>query len=327
MTKIDKKDIQFTPPSLDKLAQLAQAPIHKGLQGKKNLQKKAKAKCLTNALVYRLTRLDSPLHKSYLNSYYCASVYEQKGQTLTTTYCNNRWCIVCNRIRTAKMINGYMTQLQALQDPYFVTLTIPNVKGEILRETIEKMLYTMYSIIHRWQSHHKEEKMNGVRKIECTYNPDTNTYHPHFHIIVDKKDHAQYIVDQWLTQNKNAQRIAQDIRPCDSQQGLLELFKYFTKVLTNKHDFYAPQMDIIFQAMRRKRVYQPFGNIHPITEDIEDISKEEYTDLVNEDRVWTWFEHDWVDTENGECLSEYKPCEQFNQLIDNIIHPNVNKKC
>lgn len=323
MTKVYKKSTHFTPPNLapnlDKLAQLAQAPIDGHSKGVKNLQKKARSKFLTNALTVRLLAINSPLHKSYTNTLYCASTMVQKGKTLTSSYCGNRWCIQCNRIRTAKLLNGYFDALQALQDPQFVTLTIPNVSGDILRYTIEKMQYTAYSLIHKWQSRHKENKINGVRKIECTYNPSSHTFHPHFHIIVGKKEHAQYIVDQWLKAFPTAQKIAQDIRPCTSQQSILELFKYFTKVLTNKHEFYATQMDVIFQAMRRKRVYQPFGNIHPVIEAIEDIQAEEYENLVDDDRVWVWFEHDWVDEETGECLSGYKPSAPFNSLIDNIL--------
>lgn len=314
--KVGKNDTIY----LDKLAQLEHPLKINKLQGQKKLQKRAKAKFMTNALTYQLTRLNSPLRKSYVNTYFCASTITQVGNTLTSSYCNNRWCITCNRIRTAKLINGYLEPLQALPDPHFVTLTIPNVTADVLAYTINDMLNTLSSIIHRWQVHHKNDKINGVRKIECTYNSDYDNYHPHIHLIVGSIHSAQHIVNQWLEHYDTARSIAQNIRHCDTQQSMLELFKYFTKILTNKNQFYAPQMDIIFQAMRNKRVYQPFGSIHPVKEDIDDIQAEEYNDIANQDRLWKWFECDWVDEETGEMLSEYMPSEAYSKLIKSIMN-------
>lgn len=318
MTKI-RENTKKSSTILDKLAQLQPTLNINELQGREKLKKKARAKYFTNALVARLLPIDSNLHKSYLNSYYCNSVYEQKGNTLTTTYCNNRWCMVCNRIRTAKMINGYIDPIKALIDPYMVTLTVPNVPDAELSHTIDLMISAFSKIVNSWNTHNKENKLTGIRKIECTYNPNTDTFHPHFHVILSKKENASSLVDKWLRAFPDAKNIAQNCKQADLF-SLMELFKYFTKILTNKHDFYAEKMDIIFNSMRRRRVYQPFGNVHIVSEDIDEYETQAYKDLADEDRMWKWLDSDWVDENTGECLSGYTPNQQFKELIDKILH-------
>lgn len=317
IVKNTPKSSDNAPYLFNTLAQLAHPLEIKELdQTKETLKKRAKAKYVTGALIHELTKIDSPLYKSYRNSYYCASVIEQKGQKLTSTYCNNRWCLVCNRIRTARLINGYMPELEAMKQPVFLTLTIPNVLADELRSTIEIMTSTFRNIVHRHTR--RNEVINGLRKVECTYNPIQNTYHPHFHVIIDGWNNAELIRNKWLESFKNAVPVAQDIRPCKDAASMLELFKYFTKLMTNKDEFYPLQMDIIFQAMRGKRVYQPFGNIHPVKEDVEEIETEEYKDIVNDDRLWTWFENDWIDKETGECLTGYEVEETTQKLCARI---------
>ncbi len=306
------------PYLFNTLAQLATPCESDELQKtKEQLKKRARTKYVTGALIHELTKLDTPLIKSYRNSYYCASVIEQHGQTLTSTYCNNRWCLTCNRIRTAKLINGYMPSLKAMHRPVFLTLTIPNVKADELRQAIETMSATFRTIVHRFVSRSKT-KIDGVRKTECTYNPVTDTYHPHFHCIIDGWIYANIIREEWLKAYPQATKVAQDIRPCKDDKSLLELFKYFTKLMTNKDEFYPANMDMIFQAMRGKRVYQPFGNIHPVKEDIDEVQAEEYKDIANDDKIWQWFENDWIDKETGECLSGYVPDETTEQLCSRI---------
>ena len=97
------------------------------------LLRRARAKFLSKALAKQLLKAnpDSKLFKSYRATLSCSSVLQQNGKKLTTLYCKNRWCAVCNRIRTAKLIGGYSEQLEEFKEPYFVTLTKKTVKGLI----------------------------------------------------------------------------------------------------------------------------------------------------------------------------------------------------
>lgn len=83
---------------------------------------------------------DSVLFKSYKNSSYCAEVLKtDENSKLATTYCKNRWCLTCNRIKTARLINAYLPQLEQLFQPVFVTLTLPTVGEKQLPKRIEEM--------------------------------------------------------------------------------------------------------------------------------------------------------------------------------------------
>jgi len=125
-----EKNVSGLP--LDTLAQLAKVV----------LGKRARSKYISNAISLRLSDLQSDLRQSYFNTYHCSDVLVQSGQKITSKYCNNRWCLTCNRIRTAKLIIGYRKPLSELIDPQFVTLTIPNVTGDQLVDAISEMLKT-----------------------------------------------------------------------------------------------------------------------------------------------------------------------------------------
>lgn len=299
--------------SLDKLAQLCQVPKTGACSDAKNdinkLKKRARSKFMTNSYTVHLANLKSPLQKSYNNTIYgCSTTLLQTEKKITTTYCNNRWCLVCNRIRTAKMINAYMPVFEEMKDKIFLTLTIPNVKEEHLRESIKKMTKT-FRIIQKYT------KAKGLRKLECTYNPIRDDYHPHFHFIVENEAQAQEILLEWLKRYPNSNKAAQDIRKC-TDATVYELFKYFTKIIVKDKNIYIKELDVIFQSMRNLRVYQSFGGIKSVKEEIEDIIAEEYDYLLTKNEaIWHWFECDWVDYETGETLTGYLPSEDLKKVF------------
>jgi hypothetical protein len=297
---------------LDKLAQLCQVPKTGACRDAKNdinkLKKRARSKYMTNSYTVQLAKLKSPLQKSYNNTIYgCSSTLIQDDNKITTSYCGNRWCLVCNRIRTAKMINAYMPVFEEMKDKVFLTLTIPNVKGDFLREAIKNMTKTFRLI-------QKYTKAKGLRKLECTYNPIRNDYHPHFHFVLENDSQAQEILLEWLKRYPNSNKAAQDVRKC-TDSSVYELFKYFTKIIVSDKCIYIKNLDVIFQAMRNLRVYQPFGGIKKVSEDIDEIEAEEYEDLSKNNKIWQWFEKDWVDTETGETLTGYEPDENLKTLF------------
>lgn len=309
---------EFSPPPLDTLAQL-------GTNTKKTLRKRARAKYLTNEIVFALADLDSPLHQSYWNSYHCASVLLQDGKKLTGKYCNNRWCRVCNRIRSAKLRNGYFAPLKELKDPHMVTLTVPAVSKDSLRTTAKGMIKS-FNVISNLFRHRRGIKVTGLRKLESGHNLEKHTFNPHFHTIVDGKDTAEALVNEWLRLYPDAERWCQDIEKADDSV-LKEIFKYVTKGGKDKitrheghieYEIHPKEMDVIFQAFRGLRIYQPLGGFKKVavSEDIEELQAEEYEDLrtLTLD-VWGW-EHeisDWT-TADGECLTGCKAYKHYKIL-------------
>lgn len=306
-----------TSSELDTLAQLRKPSNDGGYtEGQKSYQKRARAKAITNAVVYKMVDVASPLNKSYWSSWHCSRAVLQDGNKITSRYCNQRWCLVCNRIRTAKLMNGYLPALGNMVNPQFVTLTVPNVDGAELKVTIETMTKTFRQCLDVMRK--RGVTPDGIRKSEVTVNEVTQLYHPHFHLIVDGEDNANDIVKLWLAHNPNSSPIAQDVRPCTDAK---ELFKYFTKLLTKSGQFLPVHMDVIFQAMKGKRVYQPFGTVRKVSEDVDATEAVTCDWKAPQDEIWVYEDaaefSDWYNS-TGEALTEVVHSAQTMALIEVI---------
>jgi plasmid rolling circle replication initiator protein Rep len=289
------------PPLLDTLAQLRTDPPR--TDPKNVLKKRALAKFFSNEIIFPLIDLNSPLNKAYWSTFHCSSILLQDGKKITGKYCNNRWCIVCNRIRTAKLINGYLPVIKSeFKDPKFVTLTVPNVLGPDLKETITGMIKTIRKITDLFRNR-RDFRLKGIRKIEVTYS-DHKDFHPHFHILVEGKQVSEELVKAWLSNYPDSDRRGQDIRPAD-QNSMIELFKYSTKITAESKN--NPEaLDTIFKALYKKRVFQPIGlKKLSVSEDIDEIQAQEIEDLKSDIDVWIWEQDlkDWLNS-SGEFLTE-----------------------
>lgn len=292
------------------------------------LRKRARAKYYSSGVAGGLYMLDSPLKKSYATTFFqCAETLEQIGTKVTSRYCGHRWCVVCNRIRTANLIKGYEGPLSRLEDLRFVTLTVPNVGSNDLRETIERMVNEVQAIQNMFQKRQKRGQqvwqLVGLRKLECTYNAKTGEFHPHFHFIVSGKEAAKGLRAEWLRRVETATCKAQDVRKA-GKGSERELFKYFAKMVTKvdgKHVTLLEPLDIIFQAMRGLRVFQPMGGLKKVSEEIEELKAVEVAGIqaVEETVYWQWDSSDWVNTETAEARTGYIPSAQAEELNSNIF--------
>lgn len=275
---------------------------------------------------------------------------------------------MCNAIRTAELTNKYLPSIESWQNKHFVTLTQPNCEADKLPETIAWMQKVFTKIKRRFNKQAERgqrETFVGIRKMECTYNPERNDFHPHYHLIIDGQKNAEDFLACWedevvngfwqyfeeykgLSDISDAYSLvskAQDIRPADDK-SVKEMFKYFTKVISSKDQkrvIYADALDVIFNAIRNKRVFQPFGfkasDLQPVEEEQPEEEPKEDVQIVAEyhfDRK----KHDWVHTsesvdyETGEvveqstALSGYKPTGQLIDLIENriIVRKNWSKR-
>lgn len=287
------------------------------------LLKRARSKYLSFGLAINLKQNnpESPLEKSYYGSMLCSGIMRQEGKKLVTTYCKQRWCAVCNRIRTAKTISGYLPVIRALDEIYFVTLTKKTVLSPDLKKSIDLMNSTWRKITDI--ARNKRFLFQGIRKAECTIRPN-GLYHYHFHVVISGKENAEWLVKNWLKRlGNNADSKAQDCRKAD-EQSLKEIFKYFTKLTaSNKQGerklYDYRRMDVIFQAMRNRRVFQPFGGLRILSEEIEDINSQDFECLEDAEQVWKWYSEDWIN-DCGECLTGYHPSDGFKKLFsENIL--------
>ena len=285
--------------------------------------KRAKVKFTQQKLLRALLKLGSPLAKKYDDTLLCSSVLEQDGNKLRSRFCNNRWCNICNRIRTAKLIKGYGAAIDSMIDPRFVTLTVPNVPAEELRAEIRRML-SEFRKIQELRRKQKKPLIRGIRKLEVTYNPDLQNFHPHFHFIVEGEAAADELIECWLDRNSTADKRGQDQREAKNP---IELFKYFAKLTSkSKSDTiiiragkmirieysYPEALDLVFQAIQGTRIIQPIGGIKYVkgAEDVDDIETVEVADLDPEEALWIYQDRDWVNVYTGELLTGYEPSKR-----------------
>lgn len=332
---------------------------------RKTLLKRARRKYLTDGYIGALVDAaklnpDSDLTQSYWNTWHCARTLTlQSDGKVSGRYCKNRWCLVCNAIRTAQLIKRYSPTLESWNEKHFVTLTIPNVEAPDLPGALEVMYETFLKCKERLKKRNQRgqcPKFEGLRKLECTYNPERNDFHPHFHVIVSSREAGRQLYNAWLdTYNRSfhsavwghATPSAQDIRPA-TDGATMELFKYFTKVIQgpgkDQRLVYADALDKIFNAVRGKRVFQPFGFKAPALE----LTEAEQTAAAEEGQehyalaeyTWNKEKSDWeidglaVDPATGEVidaaeqLTNYKPGDALRDLVEDkvIIRPGHSWK-
>jgi transcription termination factor NusB len=344
----------FLPPSggpLDKLArQVTSFSERDGIDGveddlklsksakfsaKESFGKRARVKYLTEAMAVGLANVpNSKLTKSYWNTFYCSSVLQKKGDTLTGKYCKNRWCLVCCRIRSAQLIKQYAPLLESWPEKHLVTLTVPNCSEELLESTVKDMKRGFDTIRRRFTMQHRrkqrESALQALRKLEATHNPERDDYHPHFHLVVPDLATANELREAWLIQFPQAKWKGQDVRPANAGAAH-ELFKYFTKLVTtqSKERFIrlAP-LNVIFEAIAGQQTFKAFGVVK-LKEELGDEEATALAEELNIDAVFEWVQAqaDWVDKSSGEMLTNYQPSPQFRKFVESkIVYNSPQKK-
>ena len=339
----------------EKKAIYKSAQLTPSLNSKPTLGGRAKSKYLSRALASQLANLENSKipKKSYENTIKCASFVEMKNGKLVSNYCGNRWCMVCNKIKTSKMIDGYTEPIKELAENggiFLMTLTVLNMHGSLLPQAIKKMNADFRKILKKFNK--RKTPIRGFKKLESTHNHKTKEFHPHFHCIVDSEALGKEFIDEWLLLNPTASIKGQDIKKSNIN-SVRELFKYVTKLFSSKtknsdEEIDLEALDTIFHAMRGVRTFQPFGikkskkevkvklekqgddePIDDIKEAVEDLKSIIYDDIdyskLKEGDVFIWVIDGWVDRdllyEYGELsyLIQYKPTDAMIKLISRFF--------
>lgn len=286
-----------------------------------NFQKRAKSKCISQAIHFQLLKIEkSPNRNTYQNATNCSSVIIQEGENVKAKYCKTRLCLVCNRIRTANFIKGYMPAFEQMKNPHFITLTVPAVYWSKIHDTTDLMFTHFVQIVDVMRKTHGI-RLKAIRNTECNFNPIKKTFNPHFHIVVDlPKDKCMVIVKEWLKRFPNARKGAQNVKQANTE-SFIELFKYFTKVVSKKSGFQPIAQDKIITAFKGRRLIASYGIKKTIDEQsaFDDLLKQNITfkDSMNEIWVWEQSVFDWVSA-SGELFSEYTPNKKTRSLLNKI---------
>jgi hypothetical protein len=232
-------------------------------------------------------------------------------------YCKQRWCLGCSRIRSAHAINIYKPKIEQLfTEPYFVTLTARTVSGSQLKGRVDRMIEVFRMILKSSYKKFYDDaswgKLSGIRSLEVTYNTAMDKYHAHFHLVVDSKVAAEFIVAQWLKRWKGkVVKKAQDVRVADAG-SYIELFKYVTKLTDKDSAISAEALDVIYRSICAKRLLQPFGCMMafvPEKLDDDDFDKELEAQSCKDVPGWLWeyIKYDWIEVRSGADLTSYEP--------------------
>jgi len=211
--------------------------------------------------------------------------------------CGNRFCPLCTWNKAKKDAIMLAVLMQAIreqeeQEFIFLTLTAPNVTGAELKNEIDQFNHAFKKLFDR---RNVKQVVNGyVRKLEVTYNqerfitrdmykrakdyydkrnlkegdhnPNYDTYHPHFHVILavnksyfTSRDYLKQ--EKWLEMWRecmNDDSITQvDIRKVRSSEksensAVLEVAKYSAK----SNELYASQsvFEIFYRALKGRQL-------------------------------------------------------------------------
>ena len=244
--------------------------------------------------------------KRYWKTYHCNSVLLQDNHTFKGSLCRKRFCTECCRIKTAELTNAYKQPILDLGKLYFVTLTTPNVSGSNLKKELQKMIKAFQLIKNNIRKTYNI-KLNGMRKIETTYNENSNTYHPHFHLIQDNLQASELILSLWLKQFPQATHKAQDIRKIDTSNdnSFIELFKYATKETTKDGKQYTGDvLHTNYEAIKGKRIYQTYGTIKKVKAPVEALTEPMQLEYIKPQMEIWYYENNLVDwiTSNNELM-------------------------
>lgn len=168
---------------------------------------------------------------------------EEKAEVVTASFCHQRFCPFCSKGKAEKDAVHLSTLIKSLEQDHafiFLTLTMPNVKADCLKDAISKMnaafnLYFQYVKI--------ATVVKGyVRKLEVTYNREADTYHPHFHCLIavrkgyfSAKEYIKH--DDWLHLWQKAMKdpsisqvnVKRAGKKGSMEKAILELSKYMAK--------------------------------------------------------------------------------------------------
>lgn len=182
-------------------------------------------------------------------------------------FCKNRFCPHCSynlARKNALELQVLMKYLKSLDyDFIFLTLTAPNVTGDELEQELRDYSKAFERLFKRKEV---SSVVKGyTRKLEVTYNRKTNTYHPHYHVLLAVN--ASYFTsrnyisrNRWLKlwqECKQDPTITQvDVRKYKGKD-VFEITKYIAKdsdYLYNEHVFKT-----FYLALKGKRLLSYSG--------------------------------------------------------------------
>jgi hypothetical protein len=270
------------------------------------------------------------MRRSYIRQLDCGQqLLQGEDGGLKTYYCGNRSCLICSGIRTAKAITSYGDEVRSWgKNAYLLTLTTPNVSKFLLRPALKKMMSDLRVCSKYLKYHHGKVKF--VRTTEVTFNAENDTFHPHFHLIVQGYQVGVDLMRKWVSVVPGASILAQDLRPANAD-AVREVFKYATKLVSEKKGIDGKRKAVpawalheMFSAIKGLRLIGVTG--FQAKKKIEEEGQLEVEGVtlspvrLGEVVEWDWAQSitDWADFSTGEILSGYEPSRRAVEFIKQL---------
>lgn len=258
------------------------------------------------------------------------------------SFCKTRLCPTCAKRKSLRWIFALSLFIEYVNSTYdyeylLLTLTAPNVKGDDLHDELKKYSKAFDQMLKRKK--YKAIVQGFIRKLEITYNKKTDTYHPHYHVIIavnksyfkDKdlyikrdtwlKDWQRAMKDESITQVDirkvyNKSTVDTDLTKSCIQTGILEVAKY-----TAKSGDYLISEDVFvtfWNSLKHMREFT-FGGVFKETHELFKQGELDY--LIPEDNTeWVYrLIYHWSNSEMSysEFVKEIKTNDEFeNEFID-----------
>lgn len=231
-------------------------------------------------------------------------------------FCGIRLCPGCAWRESIRSAERVASIAGALADQgrvmLMVTLTVPNVCGDKLRDTIQH-------INRSWSRLCKRKRYavwaDNVRKIEITYNRAASSYHPHMHAVVfvpksyfgKRYISQQQLLLDWRVVTGQPEITQVDVRRCRDRgntNAILEVAKYSCKASD-----YAQSEDVcdtMYTALHHTRVMTFAGKCKALSAEYDLGHLDQYRQLDTtrytmrvvyvwqrlDDGSWSYIEHD-----------------------------------
>lgn len=113
-----------------------------------------------------------------------------------THLCKNKFCFNCKKVLQAFRMSKYSDFIRKQKNLYHLVLTVPNVPGEDLQETLKKMskafkkFYRVISGIDNAKCFYDLNLKGALRSLEITFSKknDSVSFHPHYHVLLSLED-------------------------------------------------------------------------------------------------------------------------------------------
>ena len=260
----------------------------------------------------------------------------QKSKIVKAIRCRDKFCPVCQKIKSTKNALAIETMYNYLKDTtklnyLFITLTAPNIKGDELN----KELLSYSKSFERMIKVKRVDRINKgyIAKLEITYNAEEDTYHPHYHILMAVPNQYFKNPDYYIKQNewleiwqkaKRDKNITQvDVRKVQNKNidgissEVLELAKYMAKSAD-----YFNSLDVFDYKETHKKRFMRYGGL--FKESLKEFKKGNLNKYINANAIDWYFiikysyKYDAYKKQSIRNLTDEEKLQIINAEINNL---------